>query len=135
MESTGSYWKPVVNLLEMHVRVILANAADVQNRRGAQDRSEYVLTAAVAGVLLGSERAAAGRAEGYEKKTAYRNVRVSAKSSSGDMIFRRVIARPEILLQRSRTLDTRFSIHARCARSEKRKQFRGFHMQYAAIII
>ena len=34
MESTGSYWKPVFNLLEPHVRVILANAADVQNRRG-----------------------------------------------------------------------------------------------------
>lgn len=34
MESTGSYWKPVFNLLEAHVRVILANAADVQNRRG-----------------------------------------------------------------------------------------------------
>lgn len=34
MESTGSYWKPVFNLLESHVRVILANAADVQNRRG-----------------------------------------------------------------------------------------------------
>jgi transposase len=34
MESTGSYWKPVFNLLESHVRVILANAADVKNRRG-----------------------------------------------------------------------------------------------------
>ena len=34
MESTGSHWKPVFSLLEAHVRVILANAADVQNRRG-----------------------------------------------------------------------------------------------------
>jgi transposase len=34
MESTGSYWQPIFNLLEAHVRVILANAADVQNRRG-----------------------------------------------------------------------------------------------------
>ena len=34
MESAGSYWKPVFNLLESHVRVILANAADVKNRRG-----------------------------------------------------------------------------------------------------
>jgi len=34
MEITGSYWKPVFNLLEAHIRVILANAADVQNRRG-----------------------------------------------------------------------------------------------------
>jgi transposase len=33
-ESTGSYWKPVFNLLEAHVHVILANAADVRNRRG-----------------------------------------------------------------------------------------------------
>jgi len=34
MESAGSYWKPVFNLLEAHVGVIPANAADVQNRRG-----------------------------------------------------------------------------------------------------
>lgn len=34
MEITGSYWKPVFNLLEAHVQVILADAADVQNRRG-----------------------------------------------------------------------------------------------------
>jgi transposase len=34
MESTGSYWKPVFNMLEARVRVIRANAADVQNRRG-----------------------------------------------------------------------------------------------------
>ena len=34
MESTGSYWKPVFNLLEAHVRVVLTNTADVQNRRG-----------------------------------------------------------------------------------------------------
>jgi transposase len=34
MESTGSYWKPVFNILEESVEVILANAYDVQNRRG-----------------------------------------------------------------------------------------------------
>ena len=34
MESTGSYWKPIFNLLEAHVRVILANAPDIQKRRG-----------------------------------------------------------------------------------------------------
>lgn len=34
MESTGSYWKPVFKLLVAHVRITLANAADVQNRRG-----------------------------------------------------------------------------------------------------
>lgn len=34
MESTGSYWKPVFNILEGSVEVVLANAFDVQNRRG-----------------------------------------------------------------------------------------------------
>jgi transposase len=34
MESTGSYWKPVFNILEDNVEVVLANAYDVQNRRG-----------------------------------------------------------------------------------------------------
>jgi transposase len=34
MESTGSYWKPVFNILEDSVKVVLANAYDVQNRRG-----------------------------------------------------------------------------------------------------
>ena len=28
MESTGSYWKPVFNLLEAHVRVILASSME-----------------------------------------------------------------------------------------------------------
>lgn len=34
VESTGSYWKPVFNVLETAIRVVLANAFDVQNRRG-----------------------------------------------------------------------------------------------------
>ena len=34
MESTGSYWKPVFNILEEGIQVVLANAFDVQNRRG-----------------------------------------------------------------------------------------------------
>jgi transposase len=34
MESTGSYWKPVFNILEESVEVVLANAYDVRNRRG-----------------------------------------------------------------------------------------------------
>jgi transposase len=34
MESTGSYWKPAFNVLENSVEVVLANAYDVQNRRG-----------------------------------------------------------------------------------------------------
>jgi transposase len=34
MESTGSYWKPVFNVLEDHVQVYLANAQEVKNRKG-----------------------------------------------------------------------------------------------------
>src|ERR1017187_496595 len=34
MESTGSYWKPVYNLLEDTVQVYLANPQEVKNRRG-----------------------------------------------------------------------------------------------------
>jgi transposase len=34
MESTGSYWKPIFNVLEESVQVVLANAYDVRNRRG-----------------------------------------------------------------------------------------------------
>ena len=34
MESAGSYWKPVSNVLEESVEVVLANAYDVENRRG-----------------------------------------------------------------------------------------------------
>jgi transposase len=34
MESTGSYWIPVFNILEGHVAVVLANPEEVKNRRG-----------------------------------------------------------------------------------------------------
>lgn len=34
MESTGSYWKPIFNVLEDAVRVYLANAQEVKNRKG-----------------------------------------------------------------------------------------------------
>jgi transposase len=34
MESTGSYWKPVYNVLEESVKVYLANGQEVKNRRG-----------------------------------------------------------------------------------------------------
>jgi transposase len=34
MESTGSYWKPVFNILERHVKVVLANAEKVKALRG-----------------------------------------------------------------------------------------------------
>jgi hypothetical protein len=34
MESTGSYWKPIFNVLEEHLKVHLANAEDVKGRKG-----------------------------------------------------------------------------------------------------
>src|SRR5512147_863340 len=34
MESTGSYWKPVYNILETSVKVYLANPQAVKNRKG-----------------------------------------------------------------------------------------------------
>ena len=34
MESTGSYWIPVFNLLENHVTVVLANPEEMKNRKG-----------------------------------------------------------------------------------------------------
>src|SRR5258705_7674541 len=34
MESTGSYWKPVFNVLEGRVKVYLANPQEVKNRKG-----------------------------------------------------------------------------------------------------
>ncbi len=34
MESTGSYWKPVFNVLEESLTVILANTEDVKCKRG-----------------------------------------------------------------------------------------------------
>ena len=34
MESTGSYWKPVFNVLEDSVKVYLANSQEVKNRKG-----------------------------------------------------------------------------------------------------
>jgi len=34
MESTGSYWKPIFNVLENNVKVYLANPQEVKNRKG-----------------------------------------------------------------------------------------------------
>ena len=34
MESTGPYWVPVFNVLEPDVKVVLANPAEVKNRKG-----------------------------------------------------------------------------------------------------
>jgi transposase len=34
MESTGSYWIPVFNLLEGRVTIVLANPEEVKNRKG-----------------------------------------------------------------------------------------------------
>ncbi len=36
MESTGSYWKPVYNVLEESVKVYLANPQEVKNRKGTR---------------------------------------------------------------------------------------------------
>ena len=34
MESTGSYWVPVFNILEGHFIIVLANPEEVKNRKG-----------------------------------------------------------------------------------------------------
>jgi transposase len=34
MESTGTYWKPIFNILEDHFTLVLANPVEVKNRRG-----------------------------------------------------------------------------------------------------
>jgi transposase len=39
MESTGAYWKPVFNILEQTVIVILANAQHVKARKGTRRTS------------------------------------------------------------------------------------------------
>jgi transposase len=36
MESTGSYWIPVFNILEDHFVVVLANPEEVKNRKGTK---------------------------------------------------------------------------------------------------
>jgi hypothetical protein len=41
MESAGNYCKPVLNMLEAHVCVILANAADAQNSRSHNADTNY----------------------------------------------------------------------------------------------
>src|SRR5262245_20103801 len=41
MESTGSYWIPIFNVLEDHVAIILANPEEVKNRKGHKtDRND-----------------------------------------------------------------------------------------------
>jgi transposase len=41
MESTGSYWVPVFNILEEHFTVVLANPEEVKNRKGHKtDRND-----------------------------------------------------------------------------------------------
>src|SRR5215467_7866129 len=49
MESTGSYWKPVFNVLEDAVKVYLANPQEVKNVQRAQNGQQRWL---VAGALL-----------------------------------------------------------------------------------
>ena len=59
MESTGTYWKPIFNVLEGHVQVALANPQEVKARKGHEDRQQ--------GCLVAGARAAArhGNAELY----------------------------------------------------------------------
>jgi transposase len=38
MEATGSYWKPIYNLLEDRFELLLANAAHLEGRARSQDR-------------------------------------------------------------------------------------------------
>ena len=41
MESTGSYWIPIFNILEGQVVIVLANPAEVKNRKGHKtDRND-----------------------------------------------------------------------------------------------
>ena len=43
LESTGNYWKPIFNVLEDSLTVVLANAEDVKGRKRAQDRRKRCL--------------------------------------------------------------------------------------------
>jgi transposase len=57
MESTGVYWKPLFNLLEPHVRVVLANAAHVKavpGRKTDVRDSEWLLDLMQHGLIQGS---------------------------------------------------------------------------------
>jgi transposase len=57
MESTGVYWKPLFNLLEPHVRVVLANAAHVKavpGRKTDVRDSEWLLDLMQHGLVQGS---------------------------------------------------------------------------------
>jgi transposase len=56
MESTGVYWKPVFNLLEPHVEVVLANAAHVTavpGRKTDVRDSEWLLDLMQHGLIRG----------------------------------------------------------------------------------
>lgn len=56
MESTGVYWKPLFNLLEPHVRVVLANAAHVKavpGRKTDVRDSEWLLDLMQHGLIRG----------------------------------------------------------------------------------
>jgi transposase len=52
MESTGSYWIPVFNLLEGRVTILLANPEEVKNRRGHKtDRKDAEHLADYCGII------------------------------------------------------------------------------------
>ncbi len=53
MESTGSYWKPVFNILEGEFKVILANPEQVKGLRGKKtDRKDCRWLAGLYGMAL-----------------------------------------------------------------------------------
>jgi transposase len=51
LESTGSYWKPVFNILEKSLTVVLANPVHVKNLRG--HKTDMKVCPAKAGVFSG----------------------------------------------------------------------------------
>jgi transposase len=63
MESTGSYWKPVFNILEGSLKIILANPEQVKALRGKKTDVFGVSGQAMLEALLENKRSATGIAE------------------------------------------------------------------------
>ena len=65
MESTGSYWVPIFNILEGHFTIVLANPEEVKNRKGHKtDRKDaehladfFVMTTSVQATYRPSQSA------------------------------------------------------------------------------
>lgn len=57
MESTGVYWKPIYNILEEHVEILLVNARHIKNgpgRKTYKKDSRWIATLLFSGLLKGS---------------------------------------------------------------------------------